>query len=166
MAINPPSDLILDVVRAADPTRRLVASEKLQRLERQGDAAQFETVFQGLPGAHVPMDPAQRLVEIQNRLALHGTGGPNARAPIAGATDPAYQRFEAFILQSFIQGMLPRNGEQIYGKGVAGDIWKSMLAEQLGSQLAKAGGVGIAARLAAARPPQAAESTPQGQSGA
>ena len=37
--------------------------------------------------------------------------------------------FEAFVLQSFIQEMLPKKAEGVYGSGIAGDIWRSMLAE-------------------------------------
>jgi Rod binding domain-containing protein len=42
-----------------------------------------------------------------------------------------------------------------FGKGVAGDVWRSMLAEQLGNAVAKSGGVGIAKFLAAAHPGEA-----------
>ncbi len=40
----------------------------------------------------------------------------------------------------------------MYGKGNAGGIWKSMLAEQIGTQIAKAGGIGIAKMLNASHP--------------
>jgi peptidoglycan hydrolase FlgJ len=42
---------------------------------------------------------------------------------------------------------LPDNDE-IYGKGATGEIWKGMMAEQLGNALAKEGGIGIAESLA------------------
>jgi Rod binding domain-containing protein len=58
-----------------------------------------------------------------------------------------YQKFEAMILQSFIGDMLPTDSEQLYGKGTAGEIWKGMMAEQLGAVLSKGGGIGIAARM-------------------
>ncbi|WP_425277487.1 rod-binding protein [Methylobacterium nodulans] len=40
---------------------------------------------------------------------------------------------------------------------MAGGSWKSMLAEQIGGQIAKAGGIGIARMLATARPAQTGE---------
>jgi len=51
------------------------------------------------------------------------------------------------ILQSFIGDMLPKDSEALYGEGTAGEIWKGMMAEQLGAALAKGGGIGIAARM-------------------
>nr|WP_281375067.1 rod-binding protein [Methylobacterium fujisawaense] len=48
--------------------------------------------------------------------------------------------------------MLPQGASAVYGKGNAGAIWKSMLAEQLGAQLAKAGGIGIARMIEASHP--------------
>lgn len=66
-------------------------------------------------------------------------------------TAETYQRFEAMILQKFIGSMLPQDSEEIYGKGTAGEIWKGMMAEQLGMVLAKGGGIGIADRMLAER---------------
>ncbi len=59
-----------------------------------------------------------------------------------GARDAARQ-FEAFVLQSFVDAMLPRESGA-FGRGIAGYIWKSMLAEQIATELARSGGVGIA----------------------
>ena len=61
----------------------------------------------------------------------------------------AYGQFEAFVLQSFVQSMLPKNATNVFGKGSAGEFWKSMLAEKMGEELARSGQVGIARRLAA-----------------
>ena len=51
------------------------------------------------------------------------------------------------VLQTFIQTMLPKDAEAVYGKGMAGDMWKSLLAEQLGDAMAERGGIGIADRV-------------------
>jgi Rod binding domain-containing protein len=56
----------------------------------------------------------------------------------------AGKEFEAFVLQSFIQEMLPKNAESVFGGGIAGEIWKSMLAEQLAARFAGRGDFGIA----------------------
>lgn len=45
--------------------------------------------------------------------------------------------------------MLPKNAVNVFGKGSAGEFWKSMLAEKMGDELARSGQVGIARRLAA-----------------
>lgn len=67
-----------------------------------------------------------------------------------GGKDP-YVEFEAFVLQSFIEAMLPKNAESVFGSGTAGGIWKSMLAEKLGAELARSGGIGIAQTIAASK---------------
>ena len=53
------------------------------------------------------------------------------------------------MLQSFIQSMLPKNAKNVFGKGIAGDIWKSMLAEKLANEVGRSGQVGLAKRLQA-----------------
>lgn len=68
----------------------------------------------------------------------------SASAPrVTKAADPA-QKFEAFVLQSFIQEMMPDTAEGVYGSGLAGDFWKSMMAEKIAEQVAERGSVGIA----------------------
>ena len=51
------------------------------------------------------------------------------------------------VLQTFVQNMLPKDAENVYGKGVAGDMWKSMMAERLANVMAERGGIGIADRV-------------------
>jgi Rod binding domain-containing protein len=43
--------------------------------------------------------------------------------------------------------MMPKDSEAVYGKGLAGDMWKSELAKQMGTVLSERGGIGIANRL-------------------
>jgi hypothetical protein len=47
-------------------------------------------------------------------------------------------------LQSFIKEMLPDEAEGVFGSGVSGDFWKSMLSEKIADQVAARGGTGIA----------------------
>jgi Rod binding domain-containing protein len=59
-------------------------------------------------------------------------------------TPDAAQKFEAFVLQTFIQDMMPETAESVYGSGVSGDFWKSMMAEKIAEQVAQRGSIGIA----------------------
>jgi Rod binding domain-containing protein len=54
------------------------------------------------------------------------------------------------VLSSFVESMLPQSSEAVFGAGSAGQIWKSMMAQQIATQLAKSGGIGIADRMQAA----------------
>lgn len=56
----------------------------------------------------------------------------------------AAQKFEAFVLQTFIQEMMPKEAEGVFGSGVSGDFWKSLMAEKIAEQVAERGNLGIA----------------------
>ncbi|MGQ7792552.1 rod-binding protein [Faunimonas sp. B44] len=147
MAVNLPSDLILDVARAADPSRLRAAAERLHALplvplEEQGSFTEaLEARSASLrPG---PSDPMATLTALRNGSALRAAGAGDERS--------VYRRFEAFVLQTFVESILPKEASSVFGKGTSGSIWRSMLAEQIAGQVAEAGGVGIADRLVAAR---------------
>lgn len=131
MAIAPPSDLVLDVVRAADPLERAEAVGKLQRL-----AATAGTASVGEASFKAAIDDSRAA---STRVA--GTQGP-----ILAAQSPA-QKFEALVLHQFVETMLPDDASTVFGEGATGEIWKSMLAEQVANQLAASGGIGIAGLL-------------------
>jgi len=79
--------------------------------------------------------------------------GPG-RAPIVKAMNSnsaVYRKFEAFVLQMFVESMLPKDATNVFGKGTAGTIWRSMMAEQIGNEMARGNGVGIAKQLAKSR---------------
>ncbi|MCX7303238.1 MAG: rod-binding protein [Hyphomicrobiales bacterium] len=59
----------------------------------------------------------------------------------------SFRKFEAMVLQTFIQNMLPKDGAAVYGKGMAGDMWKSLMAEKMAQVMAERGGIGIAGRM-------------------
>jgi len=145
VAIAPLSDIVLDVARAADPERYRAAAERLARLRATTAAAAVTAQTSAAPAD--PAAAANRSID--------------AGAPVQGPRRglDAYGQFEAFVLQSFIQSMLPRNAANVYGSGTAGEVWRSMLAEQLGGELARSGQVGIARRLAASGPPPAQTSS-------
>jgi flagellar protein FlgJ len=58
----------------------------------------------------------------------------------------AYQKFDAMVLGTFVETMLPNEADSVYGGGLAGDMWKSMMAQQLGDSLASRGVLNIASR--------------------
>ena len=124
------------------PSKYRAAVERLARLRATAAAS---TAAFAPPATELPR-PGQ----------AHGRSGTSATRPAdagAGAQPrrrlDAYGQFEAFVLQSFIQSMLPKNATNVFGKGSAGEFWKSMLAEKMGDELARSGQVGIARRLAA-----------------
>lgn len=120
MAVSLPTDIIMDVARAADPEKVQAARDRL--------------------AAYASQAPGQ--AGFAATLEASSSGGVRATTEMA-----PFQQFEAFVLQSFIENMLPEDNEAVYGNGLAGGMWKSMMAEQIANQLAKAGGIGIADRV-------------------
>lgn len=131
MAINPPSDLVLDVARAADPDTMRASVERLRSLSGKGAGAVDTGTGAALSFA-----------------SLETVGdGERALAHDAAPADKAYKKFEAFMLQSFVESMFTSDTKSVFGQGIAGDYWKSMMAEAIANKMTDAGGIGIARTL-------------------
>ncbi|MCV0393775.1 MAG: rod-binding protein [Rhizobiaceae bacterium] len=126
MAISPPSDIVLDVANAVSHADLQVAREALRA--KAGGAADARA-FTAATDAHRPAAPAAT----------------------ADRADNPFVKFEAAVLQTFVQSMLPKEAESVYGEGLSGDMWKGLLAEHLAETMARRGGIGIADRLLQAR---------------
>ena len=140
----------MDVARAADPMDIEAARAALTK--RAGAAAGAFSV--DTPGS---LDTAAS-VDAGSILS-------RATADKAAATaDPAkkFKKFEAMVLQTFIQNMLPKDTEGVYGTGLAGDMWKSQLSEQLANVMAERGGIGIAKSMLADHYKQGERTVPVG----
>jgi Rod binding domain-containing protein len=141
LAISPPSDIVLDVARAVDPAELAAARTQLAERARAGVArTEFPDVTTA--GATPVETAAKNMADM--RLAGHADADKAGRS---GETPEAYRKFEAAVLQNFMQSMMPKDSEAVYGKGLAGDMWKSELAKQMGTVLSERGGIGIANRL-------------------
>ena len=149
MIVTATPDLVLDVLEAADPVAQRAATAKLDALKPSD--ADFAATMEAEVGK--AKAAADRSVTTMSDAQLDAANGAPVQVIKAPASGEVYRKFEAFILQTFVETMLPKDSEEVFGKGTAGSVWKSMLAEQLGSQLAKGKGIGIARQPAAAHPP-------------
>ena len=120
VAINLPSDIVMDVARAVEPAG--VQAARAEMMRRSGGSASASAGF-----------------------SIDDAGGASVvRANAGGATPEAFVKFESMVLQTFVQSMLPKDGAAVYGDGISGEMWKSLLAQQLGEVIAQRGGIGIA----------------------
>jgi hypothetical protein len=144
MGISLSTDIVLDVARAADPAKHQAASKRLADMSGSTSGAEFAAMLNGIGGQSAVNMPS-------DHYALNTA--PRHETALSADTkkDKAAQQLEAFVLQSFVDSMLPKDSESVFGKGTAGGIWKSMLAEQIGAQIARTGGVGIAKQVLAAQ---------------
>lgn len=146
MAIKPPSDIVLDVVRAADPARQQAAVEKLTgRPVTESTRHEFASFVGDVRPAAQPAACGQTMAR---------SGGQEV--------PDAYRSFEAFFIQSFVESMLPKGSAANFGSGTAGEVWRSQLAEKIGTEIAASGGIGIADRLLANEARRAASSQEDG----
>ncbi len=140
MAFNPRSDVILEVLNAADPARASLAAERLGALAGSAPSADFaadlEKAASSAPQAGLA---AEGLADARSRLAAMADGPDKAsRAKV---------EFEATLINSFVGELLPKDAGSVFGEGSAGDMWRSMLSEQISGQIAKSGALGLSRRL-------------------
>jgi peptidoglycan hydrolase FlgJ len=152
MIVTPTSDVVLDVLEAADPATQRQATAKLDALKPSDAdfaASLNSEVDKAKAAASAAGDPSPATT------AQAKMGPSSAAAPVRVIKAPApgevYRKFEAFVLQVFVETMLPQQANDLFGKGTAGNVWRSMLAEQLGNQLAQGKGIGIAKQLASSQ---------------
>ena len=159
MSIAPPSDIILDVAQAADPQRLQAATSKLSKMASGTVSVpeDFATLLTQAGGG-TPSTPAAP--------ALRNSTLPMPPAKVGSAPVSPYRKFEAVLLQTFVQEILPKD-DQLFGDAASSDISRSMMAEQLANQLAKSDRIGIARMIEKAHPPLQATtlSTPAAGSG-
>jgi peptidoglycan hydrolase FlgJ len=142
LAISPPSDLVMDVVQAADPHDVMAAREKLKVNEAANQAVQLAA-----NGTGFAAQINNALNSASTSSAAHGVTEGVRSAHDHGKIPEVYRKFEASIASTFIQNMMPKDSEDVYGKGPAGDYWKGMMAEQIANEVSKQGGFGIAQQV-------------------
>ena len=152
MAINPPSDIVLGVANAADPQKLRAAAAQLARADGSGtvDGGSLTGADGGTLRAAVrsPAPKPRPVFDPQAFASPQAAKAPQA-APASGKRPAdAYTKFEAFLVQTFVESMLPTDAPNVFGSGVAGKIWKSMLAEHLANAIAKGTAFGIAEKIA------------------
>ncbi len=133
MSISPPSDILLDIARAADPARARAAIDKLAG--EGGDSSGFMQALEGEANQPASKSPSSPLAS--------ASFGPLSKVP--DKLSP-YAQLEAFVLQQFVESILPKENS-FFGKGYSGGIWRSMMAEHMARNIVKAGGIGLAKQL-------------------
>ena len=119
MAVEFPTDLILDVARAADPQN-------------------VRSVTARLDGGASAGDPAATVSD----AAKIGRG--LSRVQPGKDAQEAAKEFEALLVSNMIDTMMGETEEGFFGGGFAGNVWKSMMAEQVANQVVKTADFGVA----------------------
>ena len=140
MAFSPKTDVILEVASAADPSRASLAAQRLNAIAgSNATPADFVSSLNQVAGVVSAPPPIPGGADARSRLA-EAASGPEKLGK-------AKTQFEAMMLSSFVSELLPKDTGEVFGQGMAGDMWRSMLAEQVSTQIAKSGKLGLARRL-------------------
>ncbi|RCL02553.1 MAG: Flagellar rod assembly protein FlgJ [Candidatus Tokpelaia sp. JSC188] len=126
MAITFLSDFVLDVAQAADPIQHKFSVQKLRNMQDTANDMDMITSFADM---------------VQSESSLPANAKEETRSI------QAYQKFEAFMLQTMIQNMFTIDTPSVFGKGLGGEFWKSMLVETISREMVASGGIGVANML-------------------
>jgi peptidoglycan hydrolase FlgJ len=122
VSINPPSDIVLDVARAADPVKSRGAAEKLSQ-----DNSTNQFAINGFD--HAWANANAMLQMPRNSYAADGKPAPEM-LPRGDARTRAYKGLEQLVLKHLVENKLPKDSGIVFGNDTAGDIWRSFLADQ------------------------------------
>ena len=122
MAVDFPSDLILDVARAADPA----SVRNLETRLRAGTSAPAST------------DTAAVAAKFESHLS---------RAPSPRASSRSASSSRRCSVSNMIQNMMGETDESYFGDGLSSNIWKSMMAEQVADQVVQGADFGVASKI-------------------
>lgn len=137
MSISPPSDLILDVARAADPQKAAATTRALAAASVEADAG---------AGFAEALDGASRT---ETAVVNDDYRNPVVTTHVAreSRAQKAAIGFASVFLQTFVDEILPKDAVDVFGSGVAGDVWKSMLSQKIANEIAKSGALKLTDRL-------------------
>ena len=115
MAISIPSDLVLDVVNAADPVERQMAAQHLGSASRS--AMQVASATGAVPDLGSGTEPAsfeKQYASVAKPAVLSDAGISRYSKGIAKERDPVSEKFVALMLHEMLETMLPRDTEGIF----------------------------------------------------
>lgn len=127
MAVSLPSDIVLDVMKAADPQAARDARQTLAAKATAVASPAFE------PSLRVAAGPASK---------------SPGQIPAPPENDVVARDFRAMVLQNLLKEMLPA-GTTLGGKGMAGDMWESMFIDKVAEAAAARDALGLNSRLLA-----------------
>jgi Rod binding domain-containing protein len=66
------------------------------------------------------------------------------RSELSSNREKVGKEFEAVFLNEVIESMFPKSAESFFGSGTSGDVYRSLLAQNIAETMAGHGGIGIA----------------------
>lgn len=132
MAVSIPSDLVLDVMRNADPV-------KLRKA-----VAAFEA-----PSTDPSSSFAQVMEQTGAGFALPAPALSFPQQNVETSDNVAARNFERMVLRNLFEPMMPSAESGAFGEGPSAEIWRSLAADEFAGAAAKSGQFGIASLISA-----------------
>lgn len=142
MAVRLVSDLVMDVMRAAEPARAQAAARKLATQDRAtvqpafaralGTTTTPKTLTHDIVADVMAAAEPARLARAEAKL------GGNGASPAGVA-----QKFQSVLLANALDAMMPRTDGGLYGAGTAGEVWRGMANQQMAGALASRDVLGL-----------------------
>lgn len=133
MAVELPSDLVMDVMRNGDPARINAARTRLQT-----ESGVDRTAFSQLVDSAVVQTGS-----VPDHILNERNCMTDCRE------NRAHKDFERMVLRNLFESLLPKEETDAFGSGPSAGVWRSMAADQLAGLYAENGGFGIAKTLTA-----------------
>jgi Rod binding domain-containing protein len=92
------------------------------------------------------MEPIDSVIKKDDSGPTLQVTGRQNRVQVSHGLD-APHKFEAYLIQTMVEQMLPEHAASAFGSGFSGSAWRSMMAERVADVVAAHGGFGIAAQM-------------------
>jgi flagellar protein FlgJ len=145
MSIFPTTDLISDVANSADSRRLAAGLQRLRNLSMSAaDKASNSAPLSVAPqGGKEEVSPGNRFETVVGLKKPPPHNIASIPREVKSGHAMAARKFEAFILQTWLETLLPKTEGGSFGTDGSANIWRSMMAEQLGMQLARSDVIGL-----------------------
>jgi hypothetical protein len=138
------SDLIVDVMRNADPSRLSAAVTRLDSIASENGPNGFHAVLAGVEESRVHEGHSRREYDFRLSTSSQSSEPIQVKHDVRSEAGIA---FEQMVLRNLFESLLPNVDSGVFGTGPSAGVWRSLAADNLGSIYASAGGIGIAATL-------------------
>jgi hypothetical protein len=131
----------MDVAQAADPLKLQAATSKLAaRAAGTAGTTSFAAALAAGGAGLTAMGPTTRPALLPPTTASFGNRPAESKQV---TTD---RKFEAVVLQNFVENIMPKDTE-LFGDKASADMVRTLMAEQISNQLARSSSFGIAKSL-------------------
>lgn len=134
-------DLVADVLQQANAKKLKLATLKLTGAESKtatkGASAEFGRATAALKPKFAPSVAKLDFTKDQSRVPGYASSDAEVSPPTREAQKAAAMRgLETVLATKMVEAMMPKDQDELYGEGTAGEIWRGFHIETMGKALA------------------------------